>query len=277
MLLAETKGHQLREIRNNEDYLTSTVFGHLRYLPPSIFWPDLLGYAVSLPYDDVEEPLSRYLEAQSAPLSQYSSLHISFWPRHRRLGVPDLILFFTDPVLRPFVLLVEVKLWAEKSGVGDRDQLRRYLEILDDLDTIDAEGTRINSRNAVTALLYLAPRESLSELLETAVLLTDAPRSTRRLFRVQWQDMVLALGGCISSAGGMHRLILSDVRDFLTSRGLEYFRGFTHIKVAKTGARDGVFYGGGKTFVGFRHAADMAPDLGDNAGYFYDAIGGSGG
>ena len=35
MLLAEIHGKTLAEGRNGEDYLTSAVFGHLRYVPSS--------------------------------------------------------------------------------------------------------------------------------------------------------------------------------------------------------------------------------------------------
>ncbi len=38
MLLAEIHGKHLADARDDEDYLTSSVFGHLRYIPPGSFW-----------------------------------------------------------------------------------------------------------------------------------------------------------------------------------------------------------------------------------------------
>lgn len=43
MLLVEIRGHALNAAIGDEDYLTSVVFGHLRYVPPSVFWEDFLA------------------------------------------------------------------------------------------------------------------------------------------------------------------------------------------------------------------------------------------
>jgi hypothetical protein len=45
MLMAEIRGHGRPETQDDEDYLTSSVFGHLRYIPPSVFWEDFLDWA----------------------------------------------------------------------------------------------------------------------------------------------------------------------------------------------------------------------------------------
>jgi hypothetical protein len=45
MLIAETRGKSAAEVQNNEDYLTSAVFGHLRYVPPNAFWRELFAQA----------------------------------------------------------------------------------------------------------------------------------------------------------------------------------------------------------------------------------------
>lgn len=43
MLVAENHGKYLKEAHNHEDYLTSSVFGHLRCIPPSQFWSALIA------------------------------------------------------------------------------------------------------------------------------------------------------------------------------------------------------------------------------------------
>jgi hypothetical protein len=45
MLIAELHGKGIAEAQDNEDCLTSCVFGHLRYLPPSVFWEQFLSCA----------------------------------------------------------------------------------------------------------------------------------------------------------------------------------------------------------------------------------------
>jgi hypothetical protein len=49
VLLAEIHGKTLEVARDNEDYLTSAVFGHLRYVAPGLFWDELLKRAKGLP------------------------------------------------------------------------------------------------------------------------------------------------------------------------------------------------------------------------------------
>jgi hypothetical protein len=55
MLVAEVHGKRVAEAQDAEDYLTSAVFGHLRYIPPSVFWPDLFALATGLPNSDGRE------------------------------------------------------------------------------------------------------------------------------------------------------------------------------------------------------------------------------
>lgn len=132
MLLAEIHGHILREAEGNEDYLTSAVFGHLRYIPPGIFWEEFFRLAKALPIGGEEKPLSEYLADRGSRISEFSTLEIHFWPSHPKFGQPDMLLCFGKEGSHPIVILVEVKLWSEKSGIGKDDQLARYLRILKD-------------------------------------------------------------------------------------------------------------------------------------------------
>ena len=45
MLVGEIHGKGMPEATNHEDYLTSVIFDHLRYVPPSHFWEDLFSQA----------------------------------------------------------------------------------------------------------------------------------------------------------------------------------------------------------------------------------------
>ena len=54
MLLAEILGKRLEATRNSEDYLTSAVFGHLRYIEPGLFWDTLFAKAGGIPDPDDE-------------------------------------------------------------------------------------------------------------------------------------------------------------------------------------------------------------------------------
>jgi hypothetical protein len=74
MLMAEIHGHVVREAEGSEDYLTSTVFGHLRYLPPDVFWEDFFSKAKGLPVSGMEKTLSHAACEAGANFSRYSHL-----------------------------------------------------------------------------------------------------------------------------------------------------------------------------------------------------------
>jgi hypothetical protein len=70
MLAAEIHGHSVPEARNSEDYLTSTVFGHLRYIQPGPFWDALFELACSEPIGQERINASEYIRQKSgAPLA----------------------------------------------------------------------------------------------------------------------------------------------------------------------------------------------------------------
>jgi hypothetical protein len=232
MLLAEIHGHGIPEAKDNEDNLTSTVFGHVRYVPPAFFWEDFLACARSIPIASSEKSLTECLNAAGCSIASYARVRAIFWPRHAAFGTPDLILCFSGTNQRPFVLVVEAKLWSDKSGTGQYDQLGRYLDILDDLSNVDPPLASAEIRNAFCAVLYLTPGESVSELIDT--LSHSARYAHERLFRVQWQDIIEAARHLLRAAVPSHyhvQMILQDVTDFLRHRGLEYFRGFRRCQV----------------------------------------------
>ncbi len=239
MLLAEIHGKRLEPARNNEDYLTSAVFGHLRYVPPALFWHELFAAARGLPGPDgVETSLGEVFTARGTSPVSHARLELTFWQSHPTLGEPDLLLVFSGGTARPLVVLVEVKLWAEKTGTDENDQLARYLCILDDLGAIEPPLPR----DAERFLVYLTPRESLAEVAATAALLPDSHPNRNRLFRIQWQDVLVAAESVSRSAPGPGGIILRDVAAFLRRLGLEYFSGFTREPLGEMPDDLGEFY-----------------------------------
>jgi hypothetical protein len=242
VLLAELHGKAIAEAQNNEDCLTSCVFGHLRYLPPSVFWEQFLSCAITAPIDGESRSLTDLLSEQRIYISQYSDLTVNNWPSHPKFGEPDLVLLFSGGGMQPLVILVEAKLWSEKSGVAENDQLARYLRSSSDLGSFNPPLPI----SANVALVYLTPRESLSEVMETLAMY-DSIEARELLFRVQWQDVIDAAERSLSSeVDPIRRLILNDVTDFLRRRGLEYFKGFsTDSKLPLLDEREVSFYSHG--------------------------------
>jgi hypothetical protein len=223
MLLAEIHGKGIPEVQDHEDYLTSAVFGHLRYLPPRIFWQDLFHRAKSI--GDQPTALSLVISERSQALASFNTLQIHFWENHRTLGEPDLILCFRSEEQVPLVIILEAKLYAGKTGSGERDQLVRYLQMVNDLP-----GLQLGlPANCPCFLVYLTPRDSSSEVEESLRLAGNLDKDRNRLFLLRWQDVSDVARRVVHQADEPAKTILNDVTRFLRRRSLEYFDGFTEV------------------------------------------------
>jgi hypothetical protein len=222
MLLAEIHGKYVQEARASEDYLTSTVFGHLRYIVPGPFWQAVFDLATSLPVNGESITASRFIETRSGrQLSLYEKLDAIFWPSHPQLGEPDLILHFSANDAPSVVVIVEAKLYSDKSGFGEHDQLSKYLHILGSLGRLRPSVPD----EAIGLLVYLTAIDSQNDVLESLSVYGDTTDSRTRLYRLQWQDLVLATNRIVEPPSEAEGLILENVRAFLRKRDLEYFSG----------------------------------------------------
>ena len=197
MLLAEIHGKSVAEARDAEDYLTSAVFGHLRYLPPAVFWPELFAAAgLVLP-------------------AGATHLEVQFWPRTECGGEPDLILTFKYPDSPALVVVIEVKLLSGKSGTGEHDQLVRYLR---------------GVPNAV--LIYLTAGDPFAEIADSLKSSRRESGDEHRLFGLRWQTLQdIARRTAATTTLEPAKLILSDVAAFLDRLGLSGFDGW-HVSSA---------------------------------------------
>jgi hypothetical protein len=233
MLVAEAHGKILAEAQNNEDYLTSAVFGNLRYVAPSHFWHRFLERTKSSTAD--ESPLTK---AMGHPVSNYTRLDVAFWPFSPQYGEPDLVLRFSGSDHPALIVIVEVKLWSGKSGLEEWDQLARYVRLLDDLKSIGLHVSNADYR----FLVYLTPRDSLAEIDESLATLSDEGHFRQRVYRVQWQDLLEVAGEVSCTCGGTAAIILADIAKCLKQRNLEYFDGFRSAPLLNIGTEDGRFY-----------------------------------
>jgi len=220
LLIAEIHGKYVPEARNFEDYLTSAVFGHLRYIKQSAFWDTLFDLAKSQPTAlGVMTASEQIRRAIGCSLSSFAALDIAFWPEHEQ-GIPDLVLHFSGNHLRSLVILIEAKLTATKTGKEDRDQLARYLRILDSLGSLRPPMPC----DALGLAVYLTATDSRAEIVDSLAQYGDTEQARLRLFHLQWQDLIHAVDRTRPSSE-MDALIMDDVRTFLRKRNLEYFAG----------------------------------------------------
>ncbi len=220
MLVAEIHGKYVLEARTFEDYLTSAVFGHLRYIKPGSFWDALFDIAVSQPIElTVITANERIRKETGCSLGSFGALNALFWPEHKE-GIPDLILHFYGNQPRSVVILIEAKLYAAKSSTGEHDQLAKYLRILNSLQDLRPPLPS----DALALAVYLTATDSRSEIIESLNQYGDCDQARQRLFHLQWQDVIRAIDMTMP-ASELDAQILGDVRRFLHKRNLEYFSG----------------------------------------------------
>ncbi len=216
MLIAEIHGKRFPEAEGQEDWLTSAVFGHLRHIAPGAFWADLFDRARTV---QTRVSLSSQIFADGIRLNQYSKLAIHFWKSWENYGEPDLILCFSGGDQSPLIIVVEVKLDSGKSATGENDQLKRYLQLLDDRSALRLFLPEGHQRY----LIYLTRIFSKLEIEDSIRVSVSAGigDAQDRMFGLQWQDVLES-----ASAHSVGEPLLDEVARFLRIREFEAFRGF---------------------------------------------------
>jgi hypothetical protein len=236
MLVAEIHGHIIPEAQGSEDYLTSAVFGHLRYLRPRLFWKDLFANAFNLPIGTPAKTLTAVLANKGIDFRMFDSVTAHFWPSHPKYGIPDCMICFNGSKQKAVAILIEAKLTATKSGTGEHDQLARYMRLLN-------EGGGFGGRlpaGCDSFIVYLTDHDSTAEIEESIAACSDPDDARHRMFRLCWQDIIVTAKN--AHASGIEALILDDVAAFLRLRGLEYFRGFSSGQIPELRPKLGRFY-----------------------------------
>ena len=258
MLVAEIYGKRFAGADNQEDWLTSAVFGHLRHVQPAIFWGDLFDRAFST--GEQRDSLSSRISAAGIHLSDYLDLKVVFWRTFLGYGEPDSILHFSGGSQSPLIVVVEVKLNSGKSGAGNNDQLKRYVELLDDSTALVSVGKAERCRRFLVYLTRNFAKIDIEESVELAVL-AGKQDAAAKVFGLQWQDVL----ECADSNRGSSQL-LEEVAEFLRRRDFDAFRGFKSVEQKFHTVSMGAFYG--SRYFG----ADLASFSKEKvSGGFYDA------
>jgi hypothetical protein len=252
MIDAELHGKLRSELHDDEDLLTSAVFGTLQYVPPNVFWPMVLARAQTRNGMHI---ISRLTEL-GIEFAAYERMTAHFWPVHHKLGEPDLLLVYSGGNQPSICFIIESKLWATKSGSNEQDQLNRYLLALEDSIWL-AQVTGFHKKLTSIGLVYLTPRAAWSELSDS-IRHGSAPSSAEDvLFLLEWQDISETARQASHVSLEPYRTMLGKVADFLECRGLSYFRGFDHHMEEDMPSDEPAFYtpNSASHFCGFTLAA----------------------
>jgi hypothetical protein len=232
MLLAEIHGKRFPDAEGQEDWLTSSVFGHLRLLPPALFWPQLLERASNASAESAS--LSRILRHKGIQVEKFTSIEALFWRNCPPYGEPDVILRFTGPDVLPLIVLIEVKLNSEKSSKGEKDQLAKYLALLDDQSVLPKWSCERDFR----CIIYLTRIFEEAEL-EDSLAVSSSRDARTRLFGLEWRDVLE-----VAAVNSGSSFLLAELADFLRARGFEAFRGFRHTAAQDNWPTRGFYHNG---------------------------------
>ena len=222
MLEAELRGKMPEDLTDNEDLLTSTAFGLLKYVPPSVFWTTILNRAKSRSGTSFTDKC----EQCGVRIDAYDKITLHFWPYHEKHGQPDILIVLHGGRQLPLFFIIEVKLWSQKSGKGPSDQLYRYLQALDDFHWLRGIS-QLGEPFLSSGVIYLTPRVAWDEIDESIECAGNPQRARNDLFNLHWQD-VSETAKCLSfSVSEPCRSILSDIAKLLEYKGLQHFYGFT--------------------------------------------------
>src|SRR5208282_5729028 len=181
----------------------------------------------------VEEPsrtLAQVLSSLSIDAAKFSQVQVRFWGYFPGYGEPDLLVHLFGDNVTSITILIEVKLHAGKSGIGEFDQLARYLALLNDPACLLGWPCDFDKR----FLVYLTKNSSANELHAT-IAESKTLKAESRLFGLEWNDIAE-----IASEQRQRDKLLGEVADFLRRRGFERFHGFGRVPTPHTFA--GHFY-----------------------------------
>jgi hypothetical protein len=213
MLQAELAGHGVREVVSSEDYLTSAVFGLLKYVRPNIFWPDFVGRATRVHHDGMRVSLKDDLHID---FSNCDHASVFFWQAYAE-SIPDLTIRFVGK--EQMILLIEVKLESDKGSAGDPDldQLARYARLA---QRFTDEGTK-------AAVAYLTVGDPMPDIEESIAQLKGS-QAAERIYGIQWGDVhdAALVASKTALANETECELLGDVAAFLRRRNLNHFSGW---------------------------------------------------
>ena len=192
-----------------EDYLTSAVFGHLRFVQNGSFWQAVFARAFSV--DSVS--LKSELDNNGFGPEALDIVSTRFWPW---LGQdqPDVVLQFPNQRESELFVVVEAKLGSGKSGSGERDQLLRYLRSADKY----FDGAAL-----FRPIIYLTAQSGLQDVRDSLDQpLAQVLRARERIFILEWQDLYEAA----NTMRDVSLPFLAETADFLEAVGQIRFRGF---------------------------------------------------
>ena len=224
--------NKLPELKAHEDYLTSCIFGALKYLPPNEALFPFLNRSFNY---RLKTNLENYLKLQNMELTDFDKVQFHFWPRSPIYGEPDLVITI-EGTSGSFLIPMEIKYFSGKHGEKEEDQLRRYyiaLRTIKGRRTFNQEAIREFSGDLL-AFIYLTQFEAEHEIEETLhVLDKEGIRDAQnKFFHLKWQELPRIMEPILLKEHEAYKkAIYSDIKELMTFKNLLPFTQFSELPV----------------------------------------------
>jgi hypothetical protein len=228
---AEFAGY-LPELKAYEDYLTSCVFGALKYLPPN---KGLLPVLAAATNHRLDISLEGHCEREGIQLGGISEARFIFWPRCSgpRPSVPDLVVILQGGS-HSFIVPIEVKYFAGKHGEEEDDQLVRYYQVMRTAGAREAFGDdRIRRFSGELLGVVYVTQFAAKHEIEAALHQLESEGRTeayKRVFHLRWQHVYRVTRQLLRSTDDTYQeRILADIARLLEHKHLKPFAGFSKL------------------------------------------------
>ncbi len=222
-MIADIKGKLARDGSNLhervEDNLTGNVFGALRYVPSSLGFVPIFRRAVWECVPSVADRFRHCIDTMTSTQPE-----VKFWHTLGDEGEIDVLIETPNCVLG-----IEVKL---DSGLSSDDQVDHSTEGEERTESGNqlarySRGLAFHFPDVQSRfLLFVSPVEMAWAVKDAVARKLIHPNVC--IGSLTWQDVLESLEESDGSASDpYHKIVLSDLRDLLRSKGLEHFKGFT--------------------------------------------------
>lgn len=220
--------HKLPEIKAREDYLTSSIFGALKYLSPKDGIFPVIGEAFNY---KLKKNLNEHLNSTGVYLEDIKKVELCFWPKSIEYGEPDIVMILHGSN-KDYAIIIEVKYFSYKHGEGEEDQLKRYFIALStnkNRATFACDAIK-NFSGDLLAIIYLTQYEASEEIADTLDVLEKEGKKDvdDKFFHLKWQSVACVIENLLRNEKDLYReRIYDDIYKLLDFKNLTPFKGFS--------------------------------------------------
>jgi hypothetical protein len=209
---------KLKVIENREDFITSCVFGAIKYDLSNNIIKSFLSKAIKV-------------NRKKLNLPKFNKVNYHFWCKLKdsnETGEPDLILEFESDN-ETFFFILEIKNYSLKSGIDQDDQLKKYYLLRNSLNEfLDNKYGEITSKQ-IKGLIYLTRSISKKEVQESIDLIGKDYSDICPIYCLSWKDLIESCKEAKNQDTNID--LCDDIIYFLKYQNIIEFSGFGNIKL----------------------------------------------